>query len=98
MKKSDSGPAFVVFGGSGAIGRIVVRDLFESSRRNQIAVADFNREAATTYAHRFHSKRITAAQADARDVSELANIIRSHSVVINCTRHQFNVSVMEAAL
>ena len=34
---------FVVLGGVGAIGRVVVRDLFESHPRNRILIADFNR-------------------------------------------------------
>src|SRR5689334_19896845 len=55
---------FVVLGGSGAIGRIVVRDLFESNRKNRVVVADFNSDAAAAYARSFRSSRITAAQAD----------------------------------
>jgi saccharopine dehydrogenase (NAD+, L-lysine-forming) len=90
--------SFVVLGGPGAIGRIVVRDLFESSRANRIVVADFNHDAATSYARTFRSTRVTAAQADARDVGGLAAVLRGHAVVINCTRHQFNLKVMEAAL
>src|SRR4029434_5719743 len=36
--------------------------------------------------------------ADARYPSQLASALRDGSVVINCTRHQFNLNVMEAAL
>jgi saccharopine dehydrogenase-like NADP-dependent oxidoreductase len=89
---------FVVLGGCGAIGRIVVRDLFESHRANRILVADFNKETAQVYACRFRSPRVTAAAADAREPKKLAAVLRGHAVVINCTRHQFNLEVMEAAL
>jgi saccharopine dehydrogenase-like NADP-dependent oxidoreductase len=89
---------FVVLGGVGAIGRVVVRDLFESHRRNRILIADFNEAAAREYARSFHSRRVSAAFADARKVKELARLFRGHAVVINCTQHDFNLNVMQAAL
>ena len=41
---------------------------------------------------------MTHAFADARYPSRLASVLRDQSVVINCTRHHFNLNVMEAAL
>src|ERR1051325_7500534 len=89
---------FVVLGGVGAIGRVVVRDLFESHPRNRILIADYNEKAAREYARSFRSKRVTAAFADARKVEQIARILRGHAVVISCTQHDFNVNVMRAAL
>ena len=84
---------FVVLGGCGAIGRVVVRDLFESHRHNRILIADYNEKAARAYAKSFGSRRVRAAFADARRPD-----LRGHAVVINCTQHDFNVRVMRAAL
>jgi len=89
---------FVVLGGVGAIGRVVVRDLFESHPRNQILIADFNEAAACDYAISFHGRRVTAAFADATNPGRLARLLRGHTVVINCTQHDFNLNVMQAAL
>jgi lysine 6-dehydrogenase len=89
---------FIVLGGAGAIGRIVVRDLFESHRANRILIADYNAEAARAYACEFHSRRVSAGVADATKPRELANLLRGHSVLINCTQHNFNLRVMRAAL
>ncbi|HTS17931.1 MAG TPA: saccharopine dehydrogenase NADP-binding domain-containing protein [Verrucomicrobiae bacterium] len=89
---------FVVLGGVGAIGRVVVRDLFESHPRNHIVVADYNAEAARCHARRFHSRRVTAVFADARQPKQLAGVFRGNTVVINCTQHDFNLQVMQAAL
>ena len=89
---------FVVLGGVGAIGRVVVRDLFESHSPNQILIADFNETAARDYAGSFRSRRVTAAFADARKIKQLAKLFRGHAVVINCTQHDFNLNVMRAAL
>jgi saccharopine dehydrogenase (NAD+, L-lysine-forming) len=92
------GRNFVVLGGVGAIGRVVVRDLFESHPRNRILIADYNAAIARAYARAFRSRRVNAALADARDPEQLAKVFRGRAVVINCTQHGFNLNVMRAAL
>ena len=89
---------FVVLGGVGAIGRVVVRDLFESHPRNRILIAEYNAAGARTYARTFRSRRVNAALADARNPGQLAKVFRGRAVVINCTQHGFNLNVMRAAL
>jgi len=89
---------FVVLGGAGAIGRIIVRDLFESNPNNRIAIADFNQDAARAAAERRRSRRVTWCRADARTPDNLREVLSGASVVINCTRHKLNLNVMEAAL
>src|SRR2546426_1539009 len=91
-------PRFVVLGGAGTIGRIVVRDLFESSRKNEILVADYDKRAASSVARSYRSPRVSHACADARKTRRLASLLTGFSVVINCTHHEFNLDVMEAAL
>jgi saccharopine dehydrogenase-like NADP-dependent oxidoreductase len=78
---------FIVLGGCGAIGRVVVRDLFESRRHNQITVADYRPVEL------IRSPRVRTVFADARKPD-----LRGHTVVINCTQHDFNLHVMRAAL
>jgi saccharopine dehydrogenase-like NADP-dependent oxidoreductase len=90
--------SFIVLGGVGAIGRVVVRDLFESHPRNRILIADYNETAARAYARSFRGHRVTAAFADAGQSKQLAKLFRGHAVVINCTQHDFNLKVMHAAL
>jgi lysine 6-dehydrogenase len=89
---------FVVLGGVGAIGRVVVRDLFESHPQNRILIADYNEKAARLYSRSFRSRRVTVAFADASKPSQLAKLFRGRAVVINCTQHDFNLKVMRAAL
>jgi saccharopine dehydrogenase-like NADP-dependent oxidoreductase len=89
---------FVVLGGVGTIGRVAVRDLFESHPRNHITIADYNADGARKYARSFRSPRVRAAFADASKPGQLANLFRGHGVVINCTQHDFNLHVMRAAL
>jgi saccharopine dehydrogenase-like NADP-dependent oxidoreductase len=82
-----AGQRFIVLGGCGAIGRVVVRDLFESHRHNQITVADYRPVQL------IRSPRVRTVFADARKAD-----LRGHNVVINCTQHEFNLHVMRAAL
>jgi len=98
MVLSKSAPQFVVLGGAGAIGRVIVRDLYESNSKNQILIADFDEQSSRDIASSYRSKRVSYAFADARSSSRLTSVLRDRSVVINCTRHQFNLNVMEAAL
>lgn len=90
--------SFVVLGGVGEIGRVAVRDLFESHPQNRIVIADFNEAGACKYARSFRSPRVKASFADARNVERVAKVLHGHAVVINCTQHDFNVNVMRAAL
>jgi saccharopine dehydrogenase-like NADP-dependent oxidoreductase len=90
--------SFVVLGGVGAIGRVVVRDLFESHRRNRILIADYDEAGAQAYAHLFRGTRVSATFADAGEPKQLAKLFHGHTVVINCTQHDFNLNVMHAAL
>ena len=89
---------FVVLGGAGTIGRIVVRDLFDSHPHNRILIADFNESAARSLAKSFRSPRLTAGFADASRPGQLSRLMRGQSVVVNCTQHDFNLQVMAAAL
>jgi saccharopine dehydrogenase-like NADP-dependent oxidoreductase len=84
---------FVVLGGCGTIGRVVVRDLFETHPQNRILIADYNAKGAREYARSFRSRRVTGTFADARQLN-----LRGHTVVINCTQHDLNLHVMRAAL
>jgi saccharopine dehydrogenase-like NADP-dependent oxidoreductase len=78
---------FIVLGGCGAIGRVVVRDLLASDRRCRVTVADYRPVCLV------RSRRVRTMFADAR-----AADLRGHDVVINCTHHHFNLHVMRAAL
>ncbi len=89
---------FVVLGGAGTIGKVVVRDLFESHPDNHILIADYNESVAKRLAEGFRDKRVKAVFADARQPRALASLLNGHSIVINCLQHNFNLAVMEAAL
>ncbi|MBI4373672.1 MAG: saccharopine dehydrogenase NADP-binding domain-containing protein [Deltaproteobacteria bacterium] len=87
------------------MGRITVRDLFETDPDAEIVIADFNLKIAEKLASSFRSrrarlasKRVQATFADLRDEKSLLKAMRGGSVVINSTPYIFNVPVMQAAL
>jgi lysine 6-dehydrogenase len=96
--RNNHAPRFVVLGGAGAIGRTVARDLFESGPGNHIVISDFNGDAAKATAENYRSRRVTWSRADARDPADLMATLADCSAVVNCTRHQLNLTVMQAAL
>ncbi len=87
---------FVVLGGAGTIGKIVVRDLFESHSSNSILIADYNEAAAKSLAESFKDNRVRAVFADARQ--DLGQLLKNQTVVINCLQYNFNLTIMAAAL
>jgi saccharopine dehydrogenase-like NADP-dependent oxidoreductase len=89
---------FVVLGGAGTIGRIVVRDLLESHPHNCIICADIDEGGARDFASGLGSRRVSGARADVTAPAALARVLRGQSVVINCTQHTYNLAVMQAAL
>jgi saccharopine dehydrogenase-like NADP-dependent oxidoreductase len=80
-----------VLGASGAMARVVGRDLLEYAGGVQITAAD--RLPITAV-----DPRVTAAQVDVRDVAATAKLLRGHDAVLNCVTYYHNVEVMRAAL
>jgi saccharopine dehydrogenase-like NADP-dependent oxidoreductase len=93
-----TGHNFIVLGGAGTIGRIVVHDLFESDPKNIITIADYQMTKAEILAQSFKDRRVQSVFIDARDSIQLTKQIAGHQVVINCLQHDFNLAVMKAAL
>src|SRR5512136_137928 len=88
----------VVFGGAGAMGRVVVQDLVECPDVTGILVADYNEGKAREVAERFKDKKVQSCFADATKVEEVAKIFKGYAAVINCAQYDVNLQVMEACV
>ncbi|MBI2892883.1 MAG: saccharopine dehydrogenase NADP-binding domain-containing protein [Deltaproteobacteria bacterium] len=93
-----NGDPRVVVVGAGAMGRITVKDLFETARGFRIVVADYDRSAAHKLARSFASPRVRAAQVDVTDVAATTRLLKGAFAVVNAVQYQHNVPVMKAAL
>ena len=87
-------PTFVVLGGAGAMGKVIVRDLYESNKNNKIVIADYNLDAAKKLASSYNSSRVKAAFADVTDIKATAKLMKSAAVVINSVQYELNLKVM----
>lgn len=89
---------YVVLGGAGAMGRITVRDLFETAVDAEILIADYNLESAQKLARSYRSPRVKAAFVDVLDLQATSRLLRGAFAVINSVQYEYNLHVMKAAL
>jgi lysine 6-dehydrogenase len=97
------GHKYVVIGGAGAMGKITVRDLFEtSSPQDEVIIADYDFSKASALAKGMKSSSrkpsIVPIHVDVRDSKSTAKALQDAFVVINSTQYQLNLEVMHAAL
>lgn len=86
---------FVVVGGTGMMGSVVVKDLFETTKDQIIIVA---REGAQEAARKYKSERVTGVNADVKNLGIAASLFLNADVVINCAIYYLNLEVMNACL
>ncbi len=80
------------------MGRITVRDLFETASDAEILIADYNLESAQKLARSYRSPRVKAAFVDVLDLQSTARLLRGAFAVINSVQYEYNLHVMKAAL
>lgn len=93
-----AGSKFVVLGGYGIIGEVVVLDLFRRCKDCEIVIAGRNLSKAKKYADSFKSKRVRAVELNISDVKSTAILLKGADVVVNCLQYYFNIEVMNACL
>lgn len=88
---------YVVLGGYGEMGKIIVRDLFETAR-DTIIVAGRDIRKAKLFADSFKTRRVKAVAVNVTNLPALAKFLSGKSVCINSTNYYFNLHVMRASL
>jgi len=89
---------YVVLGGAGAMGRITVRDLVEtSSRGDRIVIADYDLGKARALAASLRDHRVGAVRVDVKDPAAV-KALQGAFVLINGVQYQLNLDAMELAL
>jgi saccharopine dehydrogenase-like NADP-dependent oxidoreductase len=97
--KAKDGKTVVVVGGAGAMGRISVKDLFETAPEGtRIVVADYAEAAAKKLARTFKSPRVVGVGLDVTDAKATAKVFHGAFAVINAVQYQLNLPVMRACL
>lgn len=89
---------FIVLGGYGIIGRVVVSDLFKTCKNCGIIVAGRNLKKAQECASSYKSSRVKAAKVDIKDINQTAKLLKDADVAVNCVQYYFNLQIMKACL
>lgn len=85
--------------GYGAMGKIIIRDLFEFAKKSDdIIVAGRDAGQARKIAAGYRSKRVKAAYADVTKHGTMLRAFKDVDIVIHAVHHEFNVGVMKACL
>lgn len=88
----------IVIGGTGAMGSVVVRDLYETWKDGDIIVAARDGAKAKAYACSFRSPRVRGVRIDVADRRKTVRQLRGATVVVNCAQYTRNLDVMAACL
>jgi saccharopine dehydrogenase-like NADP-dependent oxidoreductase len=88
----------LVLGGVGAMATETTTDLIETSDFDEIVVADINIEKVKAFIQRFSKPCLRAAQIDAENISEMANIMKGYDVVANGLPRIYSTNALKAAI
>lgn len=89
---------FVVLGGTGAMGSVVVKDLFATCKNCEIIIAATDGAKAKAYARSFKSRRVKGIEINVKNINATARILRGADACINCVVYYLNLDVMKACL
>ena len=90
---------YVVLGGAGAMGRIIVKDLsMTCDHGEEIVIADYDIKKASELAKSCRDARVSALRVDVKNLEGAARALQGAFVLINAVQYQLNLDVMEIAL
>ncbi len=88
----------LVLGGAGAVCKETTRDLAEYSKYDEIVIADFNLEAATSLVKDIGDQRLTPLFFDAEEYGSMLKLFPAFDVVINGLPWKYDLPVTKACV
>ena len=92
---SPSMVRFVVVGGTGMMGSVAVRDLFETTKDEIIIAA---RNGAKEAARKYKTDHVIGEKIDVKNHTQAAKLFKDADVVLNCAIYYVNLDVMQTCL
>jgi saccharopine dehydrogenase (NAD+, L-lysine-forming) len=89
---------FLVLGGAGAIGSVIVRDLLSNSKVEQVVIGEIDRDRAVRLIQSINDGRLSFKYIDVRRVDTLTEEMKKYDVTINSTWFEHNLEVTKAAI
>jgi len=84
--------------GCGAQGRVISTCLSQSTKVEEILVADLNVEECKRYANRIKSSKLSVYRLDASNLHDVVSLAKNADVLVNAVTPKFNLTLMDAAL
>jgi len=88
----------VVLGGAGAAGTVIVKHLVKSPEISEVVCADIAIERARKITHELKNSKLKIKKVNVANFTSVLNILIDADLVINATRPEWNISVMDAAI
>jgi saccharopine dehydrogenase-like NADP-dependent oxidoreductase len=88
----------LVFGGAGAMGREVVRDLASTSDFDEIVVADRDLATAGRLVEELGGGRLRAVAVDVTSAAEVGFLLDATDAVANCTTYHYGLDLVRGAI
>jgi saccharopine dehydrogenase-like NADP-dependent oxidoreductase len=89
---------FLVLGGAGAIGSVIVRDLLLDSKVEKVVIGEIDRDRAVRLIQSINDGRLSFKHIDVRRVDILTEEMKKYDVTINSTWFEHNLEVTKAAI
>ncbi len=87
---------YIVLGGYGNVGKIVVEDLIQSGF--EVAVAGRDEKKIDTFIEYLKSNLVKKEVIDFKDTKKLEDTIKNYDTVVNCLEYSFNEIVFDACI
>jgi len=84
--------------GVGTVGKVIIRDLLENWKVDEIIAVDYNFEDLKKYADALGDPRVKPIKGDIRDIDATAEQMRMGDVVVNSSWYEFNIHAIKAML
>ena len=84
--------------GVGTIGKVIIRDLLENWKVDEIIAVDYNLEALKKYVELLDDPRVKPMKGDIRNIDTTAEQMRMGDVVVNSAWYEFNLYAIKAML
>ncbi|MBI4043739.1 MAG: saccharopine dehydrogenase NADP-binding domain-containing protein [Candidatus Diapherotrites archaeon] len=87
-----------VVGGTGSMGRVIVRDLMETAHGHEIIVIGRDKKRIANALKSYRKKNVLGRLGDASHSKALARALKGCKVCINAAQYELNVNVMRACI
>ncbi|MCF8884358.1 MAG: saccharopine dehydrogenase NADP-binding domain-containing protein [Aigarchaeota archaeon] len=89
---------FLVLGGAGAIGSVIVRDLLSSDSVEEVVIGEIDKDRSLRLIQSINDGRLSFKHIDVRRVDLLTEEMKKYDVTINSTWFEYNLEVTKAAI